>query len=283
MPRSIRLLDGGLSNHVASARVGRETYVVRMSEEPSRLSSFLKEQWAVKKAGEHGVPVPEILEVSNEVDGLSHMVARLVTGRCALEAPDRPAILRQLGEHARTINSIRTSHFGHVFNWSRNRLSRNNSWREYLDRELKVAERLKFFRTERLLTSQNLKRLEKLILRLKQLPAKPALNHGDLRLKNVLIDDKNKIKAIIDWEHCTSHAAPHWELAIALHDLGIDEKEAFLSGYGLNPATLEASGPLMTAINILNYAPALRDGQVPPEGKAFLRARLNGWLDLYSL
>lgn len=60
-------------------------------------------------------------------------------------------------------------------------------------------------------------------------------NHGDLRMKNVLVDQDGGICAILDWEKCMSIVAPHWELALALHDLSIDEKQAFLAGYGLSP------------------------------------------------
>jgi len=55
-----------------------------------------------------------------------------------------------------------------------------------------------------------------------------------LRLKNVILDEKRRITAIIDWEECMSQIAPYWELSIALHDLTMDEKQSFLDGYGLD-------------------------------------------------
>ncbi len=54
-----------------------------------------------------------------------------------------------------------------------------------------------------------------------------------MRLKNVVVDDRGTITAVIDWEFCTSNLAPYWDLSVALHDLSIDAKQQFLVGYGL--------------------------------------------------
>jgi hypothetical protein len=79
------------------------------------------------------------------------------------------------------------------------------------------------------------------------------VNHGDLRLKNVLVNEKRLITAIPDWVTCTSNLAPEWELSAALHDLPIDEKEAFLEGYGLSGKEVSAAAPAVKASNIKNY------------------------------
>jgi len=84
--------------------------------------------------------------------------------------------------------------------------------------------------------------------------AAKSFNHGDLRLKNILLDSEGRIAAILDWEKCLSQVAPYWELSIALHDLSIDDKEAFLEGYGLNPANYALSAPAVRFFNILNYS-----------------------------
>jgi len=114
---------------------------------------------------------------------------------------------------------------------------------------------------------------------------RPALNHGDLRPKNVLVDDKNRITAILDWENCTSSLSPEWELAIALHDLSIDEKHEFLGGYGIGTKTLAAIAPAIKALNLIHYVPSLERfaKEKKTEQIAQYRLRLGGALDLYSL
>jgi len=44
------------------------------------------------------------------------------------------------------------------------------------------------------------------------------------------VTDQGEIKAILDWEHCSSNGAPCWGFSIALHDLSIDGKQKFLEG-----------------------------------------------------
>jgi hygromycin-B 4-O-kinase len=102
-----------------------------------------------------------------------------------------------------------------------------------------------------------------------------------MRLKNMLLDDNGKIQAILDWENCTSNLAPYWELSIALHDLCIDEKEAFLEGYGLAPRDYAKLALGVKTLNILNYAPTI-DEALKTKNRArldSLRARLHGALD----
>lgn len=71
----------------------------------------------------------------------------------------------------------------------------------------------------------------------------------------------------------------------ALHDLSIDEKEAFLEGYGLSPKDVTAAAPAVKAFNIANYFGAIEKA-CEAYGTGLLkryRARLSGALDLYSL
>jgi hypothetical protein len=70
----------------------------------------------------------------------------------------------------------------------------------------------------------------------------------------VLVDSAGRINAIIDWENAVAAPAPEWELALALHDLSIDEKDAFLDGYGLEAADLVATRAALAALNMLHYA-----------------------------
>lgn len=99
------------------------------------------------------------------------------------------------------------------------------------------------------------------------------------------MDEGGDIAAIVDWEDCVSTIAPEWELSIALHDLTIDEKHAFIDGYGLSAKQVEEMAPLIKAFNILNYSQAIERAVETQDEKSFaeIKLRLNGSLDLYSL
>jgi aminoglycoside phosphotransferase (APT) family kinase protein len=281
----IQQIHGGASNFVFEASVGRDEFVLRISNKPTRLQYFMKEQWAVNKARSKGVPAPEILEVANDIIALPYMVSRKVAGTDATGQAGNLDIFQQMGEYAATINSIATSDFGHIFDWSRNRLSRRHSWKDYLMEDLRVHERVETFAKYRILNAQKLRKLKGSVTKLLALRAAPTLNHGDIRLKNMVLDAKGKISAILDWEHATSNLAPWWELAIALHDLGVDEKEAFLRGYGIAPKEFQEISPMVRVLNVLHYASVVKKAVKDKDADrlARLKQRLSGALDLYSL
>jgi hygromycin-B 4-O-kinase len=114
---------------------------------------------------------------------------------------------------------------------------------------------------------------------------KPFLNHGDLRLKNVMVDDDGEIAAVIDWEDCLSTIGPQWEFSISLHDLSIDEKHVFIDGYGLGSEEMPPMASLIRTFNIVNYSNAIERAVEVRDNKtlAELKLRLSGALDLYSL
>lgn len=284
-PKRIVHLTSGLSNSVFEIDHGEGSFVVRIAPDSARLPAFLKEQWCVQRARNAGVPVAEILEVGQGVIPNPYMIQRLERGEEATHHPQRMSVLHQLGTYARLINSVETEGFGETFDWSSNRLSFNASFKDFLDGELDWHGRLQTLRKQRMIGDKQARAIRKIIGELAVKRGKARLAHGDLRLKNVLVDPSGKIKAIIDWEHCCSTLSPAWELSIALHDLSIDAKHAFLSGYGFGRREIADLAPAIKAFNLLHYAPHVeRACEAKDEAKleAF-RLRLAGTLDLYCL
>ena len=283
-PRRIVHKTAGLSNFVFAVNHTEGDFVVRISPETTRLDLFFKEQWAQNTAHEAGVPTAEILEVGNGIINLPFMITRTVSGGNALDHHERNKIIRQMGRYAAAINSVKTSGFGATFDWSNNQLSRNETWRDYLEKELNYEARLQILEKHKMLSAEQLKRLKKIFAEALKLKPQPVLNHGDIRLKNVIVDEAGDIQAFIDWENCTSNLAPHWELSLALHDLSIDEKQFFLEGYGISEKDLRESAPLMKAFNLINYASVVEGFANEKDTNRLeqYRTRLGGVLDLYS-
>lgn len=280
-PRRIEHQASGLSNFVFLVAHAAGHFVVRICPTPGKINAYIKEQWAVARVREAGVPTAEILEVGNEVIPHPYMIARKVAGQEASQHPRRPEIVTEMGRLARRINSVATDGFGTVFDWSGNQLSRNESWHAFLGGEFALDARLETLGRLGGLAAAPLRRLRTIVNDADPGQA-PALNHGDLRPKNVMVDADGRITAIIDWEDCVSSLAPQWELSLALHDLPIDEKQDFLDGYGLAREEYAAMAPLVKAINILNYAPVLDGLGDDAHALERQRARLSGALDLYS-
>lgn len=283
-PRRIIHKTSGLSNFVFEVSHAEGDFIVRISPEPTRINSFIKEQWAQNKAREAGVPVPEILEVGSHIINEPFMISRVVDGENAMFHEKRLDIVKEMGSYAALINSIKTEGFGSTFDWSSNQLSHNKTWPEFLENELNFEDRLRSLEKRRMLDAAQTKKIRKILLDAGQPKPKPALTHGDIRLKNVMVDEAGKITAFLDWEDCTSNLAPAWELSIALHDFGIDDRQLFLEGYGLKEKEIAALMPIIKAINMINYAPEVERCAVAKDAAHLekLRTRLSGTLDFYT-
>ncbi|HYF61023.1 MAG TPA: aminoglycoside phosphotransferase family protein [Burkholderiaceae bacterium] len=282
-PRRVVRRGGGLTNLVFAVDHPEGELVVRMNPAPDKIGEFIKEQWAVARARESGIPVPEVLEVGNGVGTHPYMISRHVRGEPALRHPERERILREMGRLTARINGIPTDGWGATFDWSHNRLSRNDSWEACLQRELCVDDRLAVLARLGGLDDDRLARLREALEGLSD--AGPTLAHGDMRMKNVIVDARGGIVAVIDWDECRSAPAPAWDLAIALHDLSIDDKRAFVEGYGLDADALERLAGPMRALNLLHYAPWLERAEAAGDRDelAHLRARLRGAFELYGV
>lgn len=279
----IQYLPAGKTNFVFEVTTGKKHFIIRISTAQAKLHDFIKEQWVVQKAREKGVPVPEILEVGNEVIPFPYMLQEKVNGEEAVNHPLRTDILRSLGKYAKRIHSIHTTGFGHNFDWSRNKLSKQSTWADYLQNELRVPERLQFLQKHNILPRKKIQKLAMYFRKISKWKAQPTLNHCDLRLKNVIVNKKGKIEAIIDWENSASSVAPYWDLSIALHDLSIDGKQKFMEGYGVNLKEFSKMAYALTAFNIINYVPAIERAIRSKRKMEFYRLRLNGTFDLFAL
>jgi len=276
--------SAGLTNFVFAAKHKAGEFIIRISPEAAAINSFIKEQWAQTAARKAGVPTAEILEVGSAIIPHPYMITRSVTGAEATYHPERAKIVGDMGRFAALINGIRTKGFGETFDWSNNQLSRNETWKEYLVNEYRYDSKLDILEKHRMLSAEQLRRLRKVFAEASKMKPRPVLNHGDIRLKNVIADENGKISAIIDWENCTSNLGPHWDLSLGLHDLGVDDMQHFLLGYGIKENKLREAMPLIKAFNITNYASAI-EGIVRSGDKTRLeqyRTRMSGALDLYS-
>ena len=275
--------SSGRTNYVFAVNHVEGQFVVRISPEAEKINAFRKELWTSHKVREVGVPSPEVIAVGNDIAAEPYMITRRVTGTEASHHPRRDRIIHAMGRNAAMINSIQTHGFGSNFDWTGDE-QRIDNWPDYLANEFGLEQRLQLFSSNRILPDAELEQLSQLIQRAEPDGFHPALNHTDLRLKNVIVDEGGDLAAIIDWEECLSTVAPQWELSIALHDLSIDEKQIFLDGYGLSNDQFEQMAPLIKAFNILNYSTAIEIAVDKNDHKTLsdLKLRLAGSLDLYS-
>ena len=281
----LKYKTGGLSNFVFEAKNSEGEFIVRISPDKSHLDAFIKEHWCERAARRAGVPTAEILETGFSIIPFPYVIARSVEGINAIDHPERDKIVRELGRYAKKINSISTRGFGETFDWSNNQLSRNRTLKEYLEGEYSYEARIEELDRSDVCPPATIKALKRICRDMLKIKSRPVLNHGDLRLKNVIADQSGKILAIIDWEKATSNIAPHWDFSIAFHDLGIDQKDQFIEGYGITPKRLAEIAPYIKAFNMLNYTSAIKRATREKDKVtlARLKTRFASTFDLYSL
>jgi aminoglycoside phosphotransferase len=270
---------------VYAVKAGKDELVVRISDKAEKIHSFQKEQWAVAQAKEKGVPVPDILEVGNNIIPFPYMISKKIKGDVAIHHENRLEIIREIGRYAALIHTIPTNDYGHVFDWSPNTLSKNKTWKDYLDCELNVNARLDVLRKNKILPPIMIGKINNELKKMRRWKQSPCLHHGDLRLKNVMVNEKGKITAILDWENCISSIGSYWDTSIALHDLSIDAQWRYLEGYGLPDKKISDMSNAVKVFNLLNYAPAIERilDHKDKEKLGHYKLRLKGVLDLFSL
>jgi aminoglycoside phosphotransferase (APT) family kinase protein len=280
---SIAPRGGGLTNLVFQCRVGKAGFIVRMHADAAKMQDYLKEQWAMVQAHTANVPTPRVLEVGRAPAGWPYMILEEVTGIEASHHPERLPIVAEMGRCAARLHRVRTHGYGREFDESRQRLGQRASWREYLECGLDAERSIETLRRHAMLSPAQLRALRRAVDEMSRWKRRPVLQHGDLRLKNVMVEaDSGRIVALLDWENCLSAPAPYWDLSIALHDLGMDQKEALLDGYGLSVRSYERALPFLRAFNALNYAPAIAElaHQRDRRRLAWYQVRLAGGFDL---
>lgn len=277
-------LGGGLTNFAFEVGHAEGDFVVRLSPDPAKLNDYRKEEWAHRRAREEGVPASEILKVGLSPEGVPYSIAHQAAGQDARSHSNTLDIVREMGHLTALINAIATQGCGDVFDWEDAETGHVQSWGDFFTNDFDAGRRVAFLREHGLLAERQASALASIVEEMSGFDAAPALAHGDMRLKNVLVNEQGAITAVIDWEECTSSIPPYWDLSIALHDLSIDAKEAFLEGYGLHGRALKDAMPFVKALNILHYTPVVQKAMKQGDRKRLeqLHARVSGTLDLYT-
>jgi hygromycin-B 4-O-kinase len=286
VPSGLRGRAGGMNNFVFEFRVRSEEYVIRLNHDPTKLQIFQKQRWAMDAARKVGVPTPRVLEVGHDPSAAAYMILEKVEGQCGLDvpAPHRLSLLSELGRLAKRLHTVRTHGFGPVFDWSDNALSRRASWGEFLDSDLEVEQRLGALGKHLLVPAAALAKLRQRVAEMRRWRKPPVLHHGDLRLKNVIVDAKGGIASLIDWDESISAPPPYHDLSIALHDLWADEQEALLDGYGMRPTSFTRAVRYLRALNALHYAAVAEDLTARRQRARleWMRLRLRGELGIFG-
>lgn len=283
-PYHVRRRGGGLTNVVYQLDLPDQKLIVRVNPDPAKLQTFLREQRAIALARNAGIPTPYVLHVG--ADPYPYMIQEHVRGIIGTHWARRIDVVRQMGELTARIHRIPMRAFGPsaLDAVTSRRAPRRASWGAHLEADLNASERLQSMERLGMFLPDNAEKLQRTLAHMATWRRNPVLHHGDMRLKNVLVDDEGKIVAVLDWDNCTASVPALWDLSIALHDLNIDEKQAFVQGYGYSPRDITKSIAYLRLLNALNYAPVIQ--AMAERGEkiklSWHRVRIAGDFNLYQ-
>ncbi|AZN41044.1 phosphotransferase family protein [Paenibacillus albus] len=262
-----QIIGKGFVNQVFVVETNTRKVVVRMNERDT-YPSYVKEQWCMEQAAAVGIPGSEVLSIG-VINETAYMILSFVDGDNGLDstAPSTD-IWRQLGKYAKLIHSIPVKGYGenlidpvHGEFHSPAHPGSDGSWLGYVQYNINSLTEHDQLIGLGVLTLQKSQRVRELFENMKRESFRFGLTHGDLSLKNTIINQAGQV-IVIDWGNAEVRPVPHGDMNSVLHNQILDgipnpeEFEAFLDGYGLTGDHLTAMRPmlLLKAFDTLRWA-----------------------------
>ena len=259
-----RVVGKGTVNQVFVAEGDGERIVLRMCDSPYALKQHEKEAWCIARARGVGVPGPSVFAVGVS-EGAAYMIESFVAGAAGDELPgEAPRIWRKLGEYARAIHAVEVDGFGVDLPDFTSGDARGG-WLRYVDYNVESLNgRDELLRLGVLAPGQSA-RVRAVFEGLRGREFRFGLNHGDLSLRNTIVDDAGRVH-LLDWGTASADVVPHRELAQLLKEQWVKGEPddaatgAFLEGYGMGRGEYERLLPelesvlLLRAFDLVRYA-----------------------------
>jgi len=258
----VPILGRGTVNKVFIVESVKAKFIVRMRKDDAALDEYKKEAWCIEKAAAQGIPVSDVLVVGM-FENHAFMIQAYIAGDEARNSQLSPSyIWKQLGRYAKLIHSIEVAGFG----LKMSDLTEGDSqklWLKYLDYNIEsLNERDELIKLNVVTESQS-KIIRTIFENLKERTFNFGLNHGDIMLRNVIVDRGGKVN-LLDWGSAEASIVPHHDIIQMLKENMLEnapnEKEirAFLDGYGISRIEFEQILPELESLLLLRAFDKLR-------------------------
>jgi aminoglycoside phosphotransferase (APT) family kinase protein len=256
------LVGKGSVNQVFIVTMGQAKVVVRMSARREAFAEYEKEAWCIECAARRGVSVPTVLTVGRRAEH-AYMIQPYIAGHEGRESMQPRAYLwRELGRYARLIHGIEVAGFGLALSDLTGGDARK-SWLRYLDYNIESLTADDELLALGVLTSAQAKLIRRIFADLKERDFNFGLNHGDLSLKNVIVEPDGKV-CLLDWGSAEAGIVPQLDLIQLLkmnmleNDPTVAELQEFVAGYGLAQVEFARLMPELESMLLLRAFDKLR-------------------------
>ncbi len=255
------VLRKGFVNQVFLAETKTTKLIVRMQDSNS-LDEYKKEVWAANRAIEKFIPTPKILKIG-VFDGKAFSIQEYVQGvENKNLSVDEKVVWKKLGEYARRIHTIEVGGFGLDFR-DMTQGDSKLAWLRYLNYNIESLNETDELLKLNVLTKNQSAKAREIFENLKSREFVFGLNHGDLSLKNTIVDAFGTIH-LIDWGSSEASIVPHHDLIqllkVNMQENNPDDSEiqAFLDGYGIDENEYQSILPDLEALLLLRAFDKLR-------------------------
>ena len=251
----------GFVNQVFLVQTANTKFIIRLNSAKS-LEEYEKEIWATNQAIEENIPTPKILKIGI-CDFQAYSIQDYVKGFEGRDlSADKLFIWKKLGEYAKLIHSVKVGGFGLDF-CEMTCGDSQKMWLRYLNYNIESLNKDDELLKLNVVSNVQSKTIRRLFKNLKSREFTFGLNHGDLSLKNTIIDEFKTVH-LIDWGSSEASIVPHHDL-IQLLKVNMQENnhndseiKAFLEGYGIGEKEYEKMLPDLMILLTLRAFDKLR-------------------------
>lgn len=256
------LVGKGRVNRVFVVEAVKHRVVIRMSDRDEALDEYTKEAWCIQHAAARGVSVPSVISVGR-CEGNAYIIQSYIAGDDGRDSPaPKLSIWRELGKYAKLIHAIGVPGFGLRLS-EITRGDARKSWLRYLEFNIESLTENDPLIKLKVLTQLQSKLIRDVFAGLRGREFTFGLNHGDLSMKNTIIDKRGRV-TLLDWGSAEAGIVPHHDLIQLLRmnmlqgDPDDAQIRAFLDGYGISPAEFKRMMPELESLLVLRAFDELR-------------------------
>jgi aminoglycoside phosphotransferase (APT) family kinase protein len=242
---SYQIIGKGIVNQVCVVETESRKVVVRMND-TGTYASYIKEKWCIEQSAAVGIPGPEVLSIGI-ADETAYMIQTFVDGDNGLDSTVlKSDVWRQLGEYAKLIHSIQVKGYGenlidpvHGEFQSPSHAGSDGSWLGYVQYNINSLTEYDRLIELGVITQMKSQRVRKLFENLKKGTFRFGLNHGDISLKNTIVNQADQV-ILLDWGSAEVSTVPQGDIIQVMQcqilggDPNFEEFKAFLDGYGIS-------------------------------------------------
>ncbi len=260
--RVVPILGYGLINAVFRVDTTTAPLIVRLNQ-LGHLASYRKEQWCLRQAEQHGIPVPTVLAVGT-ADDRAFMIQAAIPGTSgATVGVDASQVWLRLGTYAARANQIPVQGYGGEMDQDRPGVF-TSTWKQMIDELVTTIFRDDYWIQRGWLTTSQRRQLDAWMEQVVAIDSPLGLCHTDIGPRNTILHNGsiNDIY-LLDWELAEAAPVPASQLASVARYWGYrsDAMHQFVRGYQEEVAPIDLNDPAVQGLTALGALAIVRWAQ----------------------